>query len=687
MSSTFMPDLRLDGIGNNTSFPAIGPYRINQNKNYTAGSTATAYQDLLKDEDREVRRRYGNIVGDFNASIENQNEQLSSFLNSIDDSSTNIGNYSITELGTGPFANDGRFNRSLLSNNRENPLASIENQLSGIRDSASSFLSSYGERRNQVIDSTPNIVNFAAGTWDQNNEAGAYSNRRASIMVDRPELAALNTQMGQQVLSRADSVQGQIPNLYRQRIREEDRIDSFGNQLLTQVNQLGSDLDGIGIANVPQMQGIETSLSNINNQMSGFSSPILQQLYPEGFTNVEQAISSVQSGLEGLRNQRAAEQQRIQSFQDSLRGEAESLLGQAGNLTIADADQFGGVEQALREQQARAEGFSSPLDFDFSGVQSSFDPIVDRINQLRENRAAEQQRIAQAQERFADTSNQALSQVAGLNPYSLSNIQSVQEQVEGLSSDVGGFSSLLPFDFGTAQSNISQAQSELADVLGMRESQLDSISDSISAPLSGLEDVPLYDESAFAERDAALDGISSELSQYSGGRVDEIAQQIDTARQQIDARLQMLADRRNQIEQQAQALLQEMQGQNFYGMSDVDASQSQVADIEAEADLYRAQQAMDDIDALMSEINSERQRLEADAQAVEARRRERQQQVATQVGFSGVPQIRNNRQVVPMNIESFVERYINANDEEENLPVSFTGSNPFSRSLGVIRVG
>jgi len=250
-------------------------------------------------------------------------------------------------------------------------------------------------------------------------------------------------------------------------------------------------------------------------------------------------------------------------------------------------------------------------------------------------------------------------------------------------SGIGGFTSLLPFDFSNTSSSLGDTEEVLSGIRDRRESALNEIQGGIGGQTNDLADIDLYNEAAFRDRLSGLRDISGELARFSGGRVDDIQGQIDAGVGAVNERLQELSDYRDQLEQRAQTLMETVNNANFYGLDDLTGSNTDYDAIQAEAELYNASQAMDEIDSIMTRLNSEKQRLEADAEAVAARRLASLDRM--QLGAGGLPAFADLSQVDPMTLEQYMAML--ASDEEEDPTLGQLANSGFSNNLGIIRVG
>ena len=91
---------------------------------------------------------------------------------------------------------------------------------------------------------------------------------------------------------------------------------------------------------------------------------------------------------------------------------------------------------------------------------------------------------------------------------------------------------------------------------------------------------------------------------------------------------------------------------------------------------------MDELAQAEQRLQGERQRLEADAEAVALRETQGQQDLLATIGASGLPEFQDFNQVDPMTLEQYLN--LLANNEEEEFPLGLSPT-AFSQNLGVIR--
>ncbi len=193
----------------------------------------------------------------------------------------------------------------------------------------------------------------------------------------------------------------------------------------------------------------------------------------------------------------------------------------------------------------------------------------------------------------------------------------------------------------------------------------------------------LYDVGAIDDARSTLQSAQSSLAPFSGGRVGDIQSQITAGLEQVDSRMSELAAARDEIETRAQALMEQVNNASYFATGDLEGNLQSAEALQAEVDLYAAQNALDEITATMNRLQSEKQRLEVDAENVAAREAQEKQDILSTIGSTGVPEFQNFATTEPMTLEQYLA--LLASGEE---PDTITGSSPtaFSQNMGVIRV-
>ena len=433
------------------------------------------------------------------------------------------------------------------------------------------------------------------------------------------------------------------------------------------------------------MNQLEKQLSDLNLQKQGFSSDIMGQFMPGGFSNFQNQYDTLTAGLQDLRGQRQTELDRIKTFGGTLYTDVDSYFDRLDNLGIADEAGIESLIDDIEDRQRQAGRFSSELGFNFGNQLGELQDVLGDVKDLQSERIAELARLENAKANFLSQAGNVEQAAEGGNMFSYAILDSIDDQIRDLKNEIAGFSSELPFDFSGATGAITDAETALAGLQGERQTALDDILSRVQTAGTGIGDIALSDEDAITGRQTDLQKLQQELAKFSGGRVGNISGEITAGLEQVDARLADLAAKRSEIETAAQQLVEDINNASFYGLDDLTGSQAAFDEQKAQVDLFNAQQALDEIAAAEQRLQSERQRLETDAEAVAARSGQAQQDLLATIGASGVPEFQNFAQIDPITLEQYLNLLAQGGDEEElgalaNLPSAF------SQNLGVISV-
>jgi len=500
-----------------------------------------------------------------------------------------------------------------------------------------------------------------------------------------PELSKFSTTDYDTLTSNVGSLADTLNQLKADRAAEEQRITDFGQSLNQGLGGMGVTLGQLGIADLASMNQLEKQLSDLNLQKQGFSSDIMGQFMPGGFSNFQNQYDTLTAGLADLRGQRQTELDRIKTFGDTLYTDVDSYFDRLDNLGIADAAGIESLIDDIEDRQRQAGRFSSELGFNFGNQLGELQDVLGDVKDLQSERVAELARLENAKANFLSQAGNVEQAAEGGNMFSFAILDSIDDQIRDLKNEIAGFSSELPFDFSGATGAITDAETALAGLQGERQTALDDILSRVQTAGTGIGDIALSDEDAITGRQSDLQKLQQELAKFSGGRVGNISGEITAGLEQVDARLADLATKRAEIETAAQQLVEDINNASFYALDDLTGSQAAFDEQKAQVDLFNAQQALDEIAAAEQRLQSEKQRLETDAEAVAARSGQAQQDLLATIGASGVPEFQNFAQIDPITLEQYLNLLAQGGDEEElgalaNLPSAF------SQNLGVISV-
>lgn len=436
-----------------------------------------------------------------------------------------------------------------------------------------------------------------------------------AVQVGTPQLNSINNQLKTQIQSSLSGLEGALANLEAQRNTEEERIRDFRNNLLTQASQANSTLGGLTIADIGQMNALRTALDSLDTARSTFSSSILDQLYPNGFSQVASSYNLARAGLQDLFAQRAAEEQRIADYRAALQGSQDEYISRLSGLDIADADALEQLKREIDQRQLGASRFSSLLNPNFDNTLFGIQEVENNLDALIAEREAELRRIDQAQGQAGQAASTIEQTLANAGIYNLSNLNSIQQMIDASQQGVADFTSELNPDFSAVSGRLTAAEEALAELMSQRNAQIGGINEDITGLLSSLEGTDLWNQGAFEDAIENAQGFSRDLLQFSGSDTIPVQQLINDAMDMAQNRLTELGEYRSGIETDAQDFLDELAATSFYGDADFVAPEARLEDLIAERDLYDAGLASDEIAQIQAFLQSQRNRLAQDAAA------------------------------------------------------------------------
>tara|TARA_B100000214_G_scaffold51138_1_gene32308 strand:+ start:8315 stop:10795 length:2481 start_codon:yes stop_codon:yes gene_type:complete len=262
----------------------------------------------------------------------------------------------------------------------------------------------------------------------------------------------------------------------------------------------------------------------------------------------------------------------------------------------------------------KASGLSSDQVQDYfksSGYVDTAQDIQDAITKAVDARTAEETRISDAEKDALSLANTVLGNVGASGIYSKAILDQLQKAITEGKGKYSDFKSELGFDFSPSTNIFTTAQSSLDDLIADRKKEVDKIEDAITqaySPFSGLE---LQEESEFNKIKQALNDADYDLGYFSGGRVGDLYNTLDSYRDNVTAKLGELATKREGIEGQAQDVMAQLMDdittretyEKYKGLYDP---------IDAEIAKYTASQAYDERDAITQELANRLAQIEQD---------------------------------------------------------------------------
>lgn len=424
--------------------------------------------------------------------------------------------------------------------------------------------------------------------------------------------------------------------------------------------RLGMEIPRLTIADGSALNTLESQAQQGIYNLQNLDTPI-QNLDMSRFDDEIANYQSVISQIQDLYGQRDAEQQRIRDFETGLMNSYDDLYGQISGLSIADITSMDDLGRQLHNTQRDATRFNSLLPYNFQDELFDLGSLQNMIDDLKWQRENELDRIDDKEFELGRIASDVSGALVGLDIYDRNQIDSLQALLDDARASSQGFESELPFDFSQFQGSLDTSQQTIDDIMSRRGEALDSIYSDITNTRAGLDDLELYDEAGINSVLDALRSSRGELNQFYGGRATDIRGTYDQAVGDVNAKLEQLYAKRTEIEQQMQAALEQFNNQDFYSLSDLDPAFAQAEQFKQQQQLYNAKAALDELDAIMGRLNGEKQRLEADAEAVRLRENRASQDIQSKL-------VNGNLQFDDPDIISFL--FQQQKDKEEQLASS-----------------
>lgn len=568
-----------------------------------------------------------------------------------------------------------QFNTNLDS--YDSSLGKFENQVSG-----ATLYDLYDDPNTAANENYVGIARDTLNDFDMSNLTGNYEkpNFQTSFntewgvvnLGELPELSTVNTTLADDLATRADALSGTIDDLYSQRDTAVANLNQGISGLTTDYEKLNL---GINRANPfsSDLGALDNAYIDLKSGVGALDQRLLAQTNPQ--YNVDSILSNTQSSINNLYNTRDAEYNRVANFESGLRNTITDQLNTLAGLDITNVDEMNAVNQALRGVGTQMGGFSSQVGFDLSDEMNYLNAARDELAALQGRRQNELDRIDDFRGDLVDDLRGLRNLGQATSIYDMSAIDALGNELADIQADRQGFSSVLDYDFGNTESYDTAIQNRIDSLLNSRRSVIDQIASGVSGASSDLNNIPLYNETEMRNRLNDLEALGNNLGMFTGGRVDEIGQNMMVAQRDIQARLNQLQAYRANLEKEMSDYIQTLRERDYYNFDDVASARDDVAAKNEQVNLYKAQQAFDEIDRMEAYLNEQFNRLKADQEAVMARN--------ASAGSAGASSLFGAPSYTPMTVSQF-NALANYGDDEEQ----YSTYNPtaFSNSLGVIRL-
>ena len=284
-----------------------------------------------------------------------------------------------------------------------------------------------------------------------------------------------------------------------------------------------------------------------------------------------------------------------QSTLDSYKGNIEDL----GNISGLSNDQLDDI-------------------FASSGYTGDINDIQDAINKAVGAKTAELGRISDAEADALSLAQAVQGNVGSSGYYSQAVLDQLKKSIDEGKAKYSDFSSVLDYDFKPSTDIFSSAQSSLDELTANRKKEIDSIEDALTAAYSPFSNLELQEESEFNKIKQALGDVDYDLGYFSGGRVGDLYNTLDSYQDNITSKLGELDTKREGIETSAQTTLEDLLASD-YGRDNYEKYKGIFDPIGAEIEKFGAKRAYDERDDITAELARRLGLVEADEKAVESR--------------------------------------------------------------------
>lgn len=201
-------------------------------------------------------------------------------------------------------------------------------------------------------------------------------------------------------------------------------------------------------------------------------------LYAEAGSN----LNEIGALIEGLRNGRIAERERIGDARLGWQTDLDRLLSTVGGLDYWEQNQIDQIKSEYNDLRSNRKRFNSPiLDQvgvgDFSNVDRRLDRLGSILDGFETKRTNEENRISGFSDRLFNASDNLRDRFDGLNISNKNQLEGIQDIIRDRIRDAGRFSSNLGFNFNDEVAELSGLSSEIDQMLAERDVELERISD------------------------------------------------------------------------------------------------------------------------------------------------------------------------------------------------------------------
>lgn len=387
--------------------------------------------------------------------------------------------------------------------------------------------------------STIDIVNAIWANWDDTIPG----------IVANPSGYANNQRLLEEFYARKDAEEAARRKAEADAFnRGVNDYNSRASDLFNRTNAFANQIAGYNIANVNDRSEYG-SLNNFANELSGLTftaqrpsfaptyyvsndagqafardaaMPSLASADNSYSARASAALNNARSTLDRLYTDRANEEGRISSFFSGFERDLGQAADRANQINFADMQGMQAGRAAQADLQGRLGGFSSLLNPDTSALRSSLGAFETRLNELYNQRSAEENRINDFRSGISSAFAPVRDATQNLTIRDIDQIVGSQNKLNELSSSLNSFSSLLNPNFSEEMNGIETTASRLSNLLGQREAEQNRINNTAKdffSRSSGLTNEAnnsgIYSKSALDSLKGKVGGLQNEIGSFS----------------------------------------------------------------------------------------------------------------------------------------------------------------------------
>lgn len=456
---------------------------------------------------------------------------------------------------------------------------------------------------------------FSTNIW-------SYSNQQAPQFAPLTDLSERTAPL----ISQQQGALNTINDLVSQRQTAEDAFYNFQSDVRGQTGSLLGNTYGASIADEDLLTQYQSQTQALRDKIAGFKSPITDPSFID-FSYSLGNLNNAGTRIADLLTERQDELARIQGFQNDMSSSLTGYEDLFSGLTIADEAAMEGLQGDLRNAQRQLGSFNSLLsdEYDLSPYFGQVEDLNYGLNDLMAERRDELSRIEGEESRLRGVDDSIRRNLQRLGTTRLADIEELQYQIDQGETDIAGFSSLLPFDFNTYDTNFDNYADTLSQISNQRQTELDEFNDLLGGFNTQFGDMELWQERDMQSLQRELARQYGELAMYEGGRAPGLQGQFDDLGVGIGNRLDELYNYRDELERDAIGRIDTL-GRGFASMDELYAFRDELTPFRELLSQYGATQADDEMRQIDMLYKEEEARLAAEL--ADKRKREEEEAAA-----------------------------------------------------------